>query len=77
LTDQQLYLSIGIPTVVALVGILVNVEYFVAINGRINTMETRLDNRIGSLESKFDILTGKVIEIDNRMIRLEERLRHS
>jgi len=56
LTDQQLYLSIGIPTIVALVGILVNVSYFVVTIERIDSMATRLDNRL---------------------IRLEERLRHS
>ena len=91
MTDQQLYLTIGIPTMAALIGILVNVGYFVAINGRIGSLETRLDGRIGSLESKFDgrigsleskfdtkfdILTGKVVEMDNRLVRLEERLKH-
>jgi hypothetical protein len=75
-TDQQLYLAIGVPTIAVLVGILVNVGYFVALNGRINSIELRLDSRINSLEAKFDILVGKVIEIDNRMIRLEERLKH-
>ena len=76
MTDQQLYLAIGVPTIAVLVGILVNVGYFVALNGRINSIELRLDSRINSLEAKFDILVGKVIEIDNRMIRLEERLKH-
>ena len=80
MTDQQLYLSIGIPGVIALVGILVNVGYFVALSGRMNSMELRLDGRINSLEAKidtkFDLLTGKVIELDNRIIRLEERLKH-
>jgi len=66
----------GVPTIAVLVGILVNVGYFVALNGRINSIELRLDSRINSLEAKFDILVGKVIEIDNRMIRLEERLKH-
>jgi flagellar capping protein FliD len=85
-TDQQLYLTIGIPTIAVLIGILVNVGYFVTINTRINSLEgrldsrissleTRLDNRIGTLEAKFDILVGKVVEMDNRIVRLEERLR--
>jgi flagellar capping protein FliD len=86
LTDQQLNLTIGIPTLAVLIGILVNVGYFVSINTRINSLETRLDtrinslenrldHRISSLESKFDILVGKVVEMDNRIVRLEERLR--
>jgi hypothetical protein len=66
MSEQQLYLAVGLPTVVALIGILVNIGYFVAINGwigalethldhRISSLEARLDNRINSLEAKFDI----------------------
>ena len=80
MTEQQLYFAIGIPTMTVLVGILVNVGYFIAINGRIGSLESRLDTRITGLETKFDtkfdILVGKVIEMDNRIVRLEERLKH-
>ena len=80
MTDQQLYLTIGIPTLAVIVGIMVNVGYFVAIDGRINALERRFDARINSLEAKFDtkldLLTGKVTELVNRMVRLEERLKH-
>ena len=76
MTDQQLYLAIGIPSMVAILGLLVNVSYFVTINGRISSLEVRLDGRISSLEAKFEILIGKVIELDNRLVRLEERLKH-
>jgi hypothetical protein len=76
MSEQQLYLAVGLPTVVALIGIMVNIGYFVAINARIGSLETRLDNRINSLEAKFDILVGKVVELDNRLVRLEERLKH-
>jgi hypothetical protein len=86
-TDQQLYLAIGIPSILAILGLLVNVSYFVAINGRIGSLEGRLDGRIdslgarleariSSLEGKFEILIGKVIDLDNRLVRLEERLKH-
>jgi hypothetical protein len=80
MTDQQLYLAIGIPSVIAILGILVNVGYFVALNARVTSLESRLDQRINTMEQKFDmkfdLLTGKVIELDNRIIRLEERLKH-
>ena len=76
MSEQQLYLAVGLPTVVALIGFLVNIGYFVALNGRIGSLETRLDNRINSLEAKFDILVGKVVELDNRLVRMEERLKH-
>ena len=80
MTDQQLYLAIGVPAVIAVLGILVNVGYFVALNARVASLENRLDSRINAMEQKFDmkfdLLTGKVIELDNRIIRLEERLKH-
>jgi hypothetical protein len=76
MNEQQLYIAVGLPTIVALIGILVNIGYFVGLNGRIGSLETRLDSRINSLEAKFDILVGKVVELDNRLVRMEERLKH-
>jgi uncharacterized coiled-coil protein SlyX len=101
MTDTQLYLTIGMPTIAVLVGILVNVSYFAALTGRVASLETRInsletrinlletrfdarmnalearfDARMSSLEAKFDILVGKVIEVDNRLTRVEERLKH-
>jgi len=63
MNDAQLYLAIGLPTVTALVGILVNIGYFVVTNAR-----------IGRVEDKLDLLTGKFGELDTRMARMEERL---
>jgi hypothetical protein len=63
MTDGQLYLAMGLPSFVALVGILVNVGYFVALNGRMTRVE-----------DKLDVLTGKVAEIDNRVVRIEDKL---
>jgi hypothetical protein len=63
MTDAQLYLVIGLPSFVALVGILVNVGYFVTLNGRMTRVEDELD-----------VLTGKVAEIDNRVVRIEDKL---
>jgi hypothetical protein len=91
LTNIQLFLTIGIPTLAVLVGILVNTSALASLTGTINSrfgslearmtaLETRLDARISSLEAKFetkfDILVGKVMEMDNRLTRLQERLKH-
>jgi hypothetical protein len=80
-TDVQLYLAIGIPTFAVLVGILTNVIHHSAVNSRFNSvethisnMETRVDARFNNLEVKFDTLTGKVIDVDNRVTRIEAKL---
>ena len=46
-----------------------------ALENRMTSLENRLDNRITHLEQKFDlrfdVLLGKIEEIDNRLTRLE------
>jgi hypothetical protein len=83
MTDTQLYLAIGLPTLAVLIGVLINASYWSAMNGRIQSLENRMTalvarfNALGTrIEAKFDILVGKVMEMDNRLVRLEERLRH-
>jgi hypothetical protein len=68
MSDAQLYLAIGLPSVVALIGILVNVGYFVAINARMTALEVKVDRH-------FEILLAKIEDIDTRLTRLEERSR--
>ena len=42
---------------------------------RFNSLENRIENRINNLEAKFDtrfdLLLSKVVEIDNRLTRIE------
>jgi hypothetical protein len=84
-TDLQLYLAIGIPTLAVLVGILTNSVQLNAMSARFGSMENRIDGRIASIEAridarfnnmevKFDTLTGKVIDVDNRVTRIEAKL---
>lgn len=63
MSAAQLYVAIGLPSFVGLVGILVNVGYFVALNGRMTRVE-----------DKLDVLTGTVAEVDNRVVRIEDKL---
>jgi hypothetical protein len=69
-TDSQLCLAIGIPTLAVLLGILTNVIQWNAINARFNSLEARFNN----LDVKFDTLTGNVIDVDNRVTRIEAKL---
>jgi hypothetical protein len=64
-----------------LAGILTNVVQLSAVNARFNGLETRISNlemrmdaRFNNLEVKFDILTSKVIDLDNRLTRIEPKL---
>jgi hypothetical protein len=69
-TGVQLYLAIGIPTLAVLIGILTNVIQWNAMNARFNSLEARFNG----LDIKFDTLTGKVIDVDNRVTRIEAKL---
>jgi hypothetical protein len=93
MTNAQLYLAIGMPTLAVLVGILINGLQFHAqigalsgrlaaesssLSARLTTVGTSLNARMASLETrmmnletKFDLLMGKVIDIDNRLTRFE------
>ena len=53
MSDQQLYLAAGLPTVVALIGIMVNVSYFVVIIARIDALITQMDVRNNGLEQSW------------------------
>jgi hypothetical protein len=66
MSDTQLYIALGIPTLAVLIGILINSTQFhhaaASINARLTSVETRLD-----------LLLGKVMDFDGRLTRLEER----
>ena len=83
-TDVQLYPAIGIPTIAVLVGILTNVIHHSAVNSRFNSVDARfssldarfsnIDARFNNLDVKFDTLTGKVIDLIDRLTRIEPKL---
>lgn len=63
MTDLQLYILVAIP----LVGILANTGLFVHLSSTMNT-------RFASVESRLDLMMGKIVEVDNRLTRVEERM---
>ncbi|HYL77080.1 MAG TPA: hypothetical protein VEU96_22890 [Bryobacteraceae bacterium] len=85
MTDLQLYFAVGIPTFAVLIGMLSNLVQHNSTNARISNfenridtrlsnMETRIDARFNSLDVKFDTLTGKVVDVDSRVTRIEAKL---
>jgi hypothetical protein len=80
-TDAQLYLSVGIPTFAVLITLLTNIIHhnsvnarFTGLEGTINARFSNLESRFNNLDVKFDTLTGKVIDLDNRVTRIEAKL---
>ena len=65
MTDAQLYLAIGLPTIVLTLGMIGNGFLFNALSARMSSLEarmlaleTRLEARMLSLETKMDLLIG-------------------
>ncbi len=85
MTDAQLYLAIGVPVFAVIMAMVGGMFQFSALstritsletsmNARFNSLETSVNSRFTSLEARFDTLVGKVIEIDNRLTRVEALL---
>jgi hypothetical protein len=81
---QILVLALAnVPTMITvLIGILINNSRISDLNSRMNSFENRmnaLENRLTNLEHKFDtrfdLLMSKVVEIGNRLTRLEAQSR--
>jgi hypothetical protein len=70
----QFYILVATP----LVGILTNTSLFIHLSGTMNTrfagLESKVDSRFERMDARFDTLMGKVIEIDNRLTRVEDRM---
>jgi chaperonin cofactor prefoldin len=47
---------------------------FTSLESNINARFSSVDARLNSLENRFETLTGKVVEMDNRLTRVKERL---
>ncbi len=63
INNAQFYFALSVP----LVGILVNVVLISMLGHRFDLLE-------GRTHAGYDLLIGKVAEIDSRLARLEERL---
>jgi hypothetical protein len=75
MTVQQLYLAIGVPIVVNILfnGTLILFVYN-ALNQRISDLRADVTGKVDSLREDVKTLTGKVIEVDNRLTRVETKL---
>jgi hypothetical protein len=67
MTDVQLQIAAGLPTVAALLGILMNVSLFNSLSARLLALENKVD-------TKLDIVASKLAELDNRLSRVQGHL---
>jgi hypothetical protein len=82
-TDTQLYLAIGIAIVAVLTSLTISLLQVFAIradvariHGDMNGMRGDFREDMRAMRADLNILTGKVVEIVNRLTRIEERLEH-
>ncbi|MDQ2924745.1 MAG: hypothetical protein M3R43_04210 [Acidobacteriota bacterium] len=90
MTQTQMLLTIFIPTLTVLVGILLNRNDYTKLENRLGTMETRLDGRINASETRLDgrmnglesrfhadmlMVIGKLTELELRVARTESERR--
>jgi hypothetical protein len=65
MADMQLYIAAGLPTVAVLVSILMDVSLFNSLSARLLAMENKVD-------TKLDLIAGKLAELDNRLSRVSK-----
>ena len=73
MTDLQLYLAVGVPSALLAVGMIGNGFLYNALSARITSLENRILALETSLNQRFDLLIGKVSELDTRISVLEDR----
>ena len=69
----QLYLAIGLPTLLLAVGMAGNGFLYNALSARMSSLEARMLALETGLYQRLDLLTGKVAELDTRISILEDR----
>jgi len=76
MTDTQLYIGLGIPCLAIMTSLIVSLIQVSGIREDMRQMRAEFHDDNRALRRDMADLTGKVIEIDNRLTRIEERLEH-
>ena len=73
MTNLQLYLVIGIPSLIALLGMLTNAALYInlssTLNARMTSLEARMLNLENTFTARFDLLMGRLIELEKEIHR--------
>ena len=76
MTDTQLYLALGIPVFPILTSLTVSLVQVSGIREDMRAMRQESHQDLRDIRADIGTLTGKVVELDNRLTRIEERLEH-
>jgi hypothetical protein len=74
--NQMLVLALAnVPTILTvLIGILLNYGRLNDLAGYVRSVDARLTNLDNKLDTRFDLLLSKVVDVDNRLTRIEAQL---
>jgi len=73
-SNIQLLITVGLPMLALAFGMYLNDRRFEGINSRIDDLRNDLSGRFTRVEVAVDNLTSKLVELDNRVIRIETKL---
>jgi len=73
-SNIQLLITIGLPMLALAFGLYLNDRRFEGISTRIDDMRTDLGGRITRVETAVDNLTSKLVDFDNRVVKIETKL---
>ena len=74
MSNIQLLITIGLPMLALAFGLYLNDRRFEGISTRIDDMRTDLGGRITRVETAVDNLTSKLVDFDNRVVKIETKL---
>jgi len=69
--NVQLLLTAGMPTLAVLVGIFINGLAVQQLSARMTALENRILAFEAKFDARFDMLMSKIVDMDNRLTRLE------
>ena len=74
--NQMLVLALAnVPTILTvLIGILLNNGRLNDLTGYVRSLDARLTNLDNKLDTRFDLLLSKVVDVHNRLTRIEAQL---
>jgi hypothetical protein len=73
-SNTQLLIAIGLPMLALAFGLYLNDRRFEGLNTRIDDLRTDLGGRITRVATSIDNLTSKLVDLDNRVVKIETKL---